>query len=164
MTDAVCSLFNGGIWNELNRYSFLTVKYHNPENLVFQHLSVKEKNENPYKNNRLEEINRMRNEVVIDILTSVDTVELVKYGGITLEVFEGFSCHNLEYNLYKESVTDMFAKRDSFPSQGKNLLQNLAKTIGLPVYAGNIRKHMNEEHKCVTETWMKKSFNYKVKE
>ena len=42
MSDAVCSLFNSGRWNELNRCAFLTVKYHNPENLVFQHVPLKE--------------------------------------------------------------------------------------------------------------------------
>ena len=112
MNDAVCYLFNSGKWNQLNRSAFLTIKYHNPENLIFQHLPIKEKIKNPYKNNRFEEINRMRNGIIIDILTSVDIVEIVKCGGVILEVFEGFFCHNLEYNPYTEFVTDMFQKRD----------------------------------------------------
>ena len=127
MNESICTLFNSGRWNELNRSAFLTIKYHNPENLIFQHLPVKEKIENPYKNNRLEEINRMRNGIIIDTLTSVDIVEIVKYGGVILEVFEGFFSHNLEFNPYTEFVTDMFQKRDMFKSQGKDLLQNLAK-------------------------------------
>ena len=127
MNDAICTLFNSGKWNELNRSAFLTVKYHNPANLIFQHLPIKEKVENPYKNNRLEEINRMRNGIIIDTLTSVDIVEIVKYGGVILEVYEGFFCHNLNFNPYTEFVTDMFNKRDYFKSQGKDLLQNLAK-------------------------------------
>ena len=49
MSYAVCSLFNSGRWNELNRCAFLAIKYHNPENLVFQQLPVKEKVKNPYK-------------------------------------------------------------------------------------------------------------------
>ena len=49
MSDAVCILFNSGRWNELNRCVFLIVKYHNLENLVFQHLPVKEKIKNPHK-------------------------------------------------------------------------------------------------------------------
>ena len=48
ISDSVFTLFNSGRWNELNRSAFLTVKYHNPENLVFLHLPVKEKFENPY--------------------------------------------------------------------------------------------------------------------
>ena len=127
MSDAICSLFNSGKWNELNRCAFLTVKYHNPENLVFQHLPIKEKFENPYKNNRLEEINRMRSGIIKDTLSSVEIVEIVKYGCINLEVIGGIFCLDLEYNPYTEFVTDMFEKRNLFKSQRKDLLQNLAK-------------------------------------
>ena len=164
MNDSIFTLFNSGRWNELNRSAFLTVKYHNPPNLIFQHLPIKEKIENPYKNNRLEEINRMRNGIIIDTLTSIDIVEIVKYGGIILEVYEGFFCHNLEFNPYKEFVTDMFEKRDLFKSQGKELFQNLVKKIGLSVYGCNIRKDINEEYICVTENWMKENFDDRVKE
>ena len=164
MNDGICTLFNSGRWNELNRSAFLTIKYYNPENLIFQHLPIKEKIKNPYKNNRLEEINRMRNGVIIDTLTSVDIVEIVKYGGEILEIYEGFFCYNLEYNPYTEFVTDMFEKRDLFKSQGKDLFQNLAKKIGLSVYGGNIRKDINEEYKCVTENWMRENFDDRVKE
>ena len=111
MSDAIGVLFNSGKWNELNRSAFLTIKYHNPENLIFQHLPVKEEVKDPYENNRLEEINRMRNGVIIDTLTSVDIVEIVKCGGVILEIYEGFFCHNLEYNPYTEFVTDMFEKK-----------------------------------------------------
>ena len=164
MNDAVCYLFNSQKWNQLNRSAFLTIKYYNPENLIFQHLPIKEKIKNPYKNNRFEEINRMRNGIIIDTLTSVDIVEIVKCGGVILEVFEGFFCHNLEYNPYTEFVTDMFEKRDLFKSQGKDLLQNLAKKIGLSVYGGNIRKDINEEYKYVTENWMRENFDDRVRE
>ena len=116
------------------------MKSQNPENLVFQHLPVKEKVKNPYKNNRFEETNRMRSQITIDTLTSVDIVEIVICGGFILEVFEGFFCHNLEYNPYTEFVTDLFEKRDLFESQGQDLVQNSAKKIGLSVYGGNIKK------------------------
>ena len=49
MNDAICYLFNSGKWNQLNRSAFLTIKYHNPQSLIFQHLPIKEKNNNPYK-------------------------------------------------------------------------------------------------------------------
>ena len=80
------------------------------------------------------------------------------------EVFEGFFCHNLEYNPYTEIVTVIFAKTYLFKSQGKELLQNLATKIGLSVYFGNIRKDISEEHKCVTETRMRELFDDRVKE
>ena len=106
----------------------------------------------------------MRNGVIMDTLTGIDIGEIVKYGGIILEVFDGFFCHNLEYNPYIEFVTDMFEKRDMFKSQGKDLLHNLAKRIGLSVYGGDIRKDINEEYKCITENWMRENFDYRVKE
>ena len=102
MNESICSWSKNGSWNELKRSAFRTVKYHNPENLVFQHLPVKNKIKNPYKDNRLEKINRMRNGIIIHTLTSVDIVEIVKCGGVVLEVFEGFFCHNLEYISYTE--------------------------------------------------------------
>ena len=114
-SDAVGSLFNSGRWNELNRCAFLTVKYNNSENLVLQHLPVKEKIKKPYKNSRLEEITRMSIGVIIDTLTSVDIVEISKCGGVFLEVFEGFFCQSLEY-IPTEFVTDMFEKRHVFKS------------------------------------------------
>ena len=97
-------------------------------------------------------------------MTSVDIVEIVKYGGVILEVYEGFFCHNLEYNPYTEFVTDMFETRDLFKYQGRDLFQTLVKKIGLSVYGGKIRKDINEEYKSVTENWMRKIFDDTVKE
>ena len=114
MKESICSSFNTGRLNELNRSAFLTVIDHNPENLVFQHLPKEEKIKNPYRNNRLEEMNGMRNGIIIDTLTSVDIFEVVKCGGVILKVYEGSFCHNLEYNPYTEFVTNMFDKRGLF--------------------------------------------------
>ena len=119
---SICTLFNSERWNAINRKAFLTVEYHNPENLVFEHFPVKKKIESPNENNILEEINTMRNGIIIDTLTSVDVVEIVKCGGVILEAYEAFFCHNFEYNPYTEFVTDMFEKRYVFKSQGKVLL------------------------------------------
>ena len=67
------------------------MKHRNPEKLFFQHLHVEEKDNNPYKNTRLEKINRMRNGIIVDILTSVDIVEIHKCGGPALEFSKDFS-------------------------------------------------------------------------
>ena len=56
----------------------------------------------------------MRKGVIVDTLTSVDIVEVVKCGGVTLKVFEGFFCYNLEYNPYTEFVTDIFEKKEIY--------------------------------------------------
>ena len=81
-----------------------------------------------------------------------------------METFERFLCYNLEFNLYTEFVIDMFEKRYLIKSQGKVLLQNLAKGIGLSVYGDKIRKDINKDYRCVTETWMRESFDDRVKE
>ena len=46
----------------------------------------------------------------------------------------------------------MSEKKRFFKSQGKDLLQKLAKKMGLSVYRGNIRIDINGEFNCVTET------------
>ena len=147
MSDAVCSLFKSGRRNELVRSAFSAVKNHNLENHFFQRIPIRENIVNPNENNRLGEINRMRNGITVDTLTNVDIVEIVKCGVVILEIYEEFVCYNLEYNPYTEFVTNMFQKRDLFISQGKDLLQNLAKKIGLSVYGSKNRKDMNKESK-----------------
>ena len=63
----------------------------------------------PYKNNRLKEINCSRNGFIIDTLNSNDIYELAKNGG-----FEGFFCHDVQYNPFTDFVNDMVAKRDLY--------------------------------------------------
>ena len=87
----------------------------------------------------------MRNGIIIDTLTSVDIVEIVKCGGNVLEVFDEFFCHNLDYNPYTESVTVMFERRDLLKSQRIDLLEDLARKIGLSFYGVINRKVINEE-------------------
>ena len=106
----------------------------------------------------------MRNGIVICTLTCIDIVELVICAGIFSEVYECSFCHNLEFNPHTESVSVVFQKRDLFKSQGKDLLKNLAKKIGISFFGGNLRKDINKEYERVTETWMREVFNDRVKE
>ena len=50
--------------------------------MIVQHLPVKEKEK---KN----EVNRMRNGYIIQVLTSVDIQEIVKIGSKVIEIYEG---------------------------------------------------------------------------
>ena len=126
MNNAVCELFISGKWHELNRSAFLTVKYHNPENLIFQHIPTREKISSTYENNGLQNTKRSRNGVIIGTLNFADIVETVKGGGFMLEVYEGFFCHDMQYTPYTEIVNDMAAKRDLHKEHRKDLLQALA--------------------------------------
>ena len=88
MSDAVCTSFNSSL-NELNRSAFLTLMCHNPENPLPAR-SNKRKINKLFKIIRLEALNRMRNRAIIDTVTFVVFVELVKNGGEIFDVYEGF--------------------------------------------------------------------------
>ena len=60
----------------------MKIKYYNPENVILQHLPVKE------EVNKIE-VKRLRNGYIIDTLTSVDIQEIVKIGGKVVEIYEG---------------------------------------------------------------------------
>ena len=66
----------------------------------------------------------MRNDIIVDTLTRSDIVELVECGGMILQVFEGFFCHNLDYNPYTELVTDVFEKKGLFKAQRNRFVSN----------------------------------------
>ena len=100
-------------------------------------------------------MNRSRNGNFKDSLHSVDTIEIVKVGGVVLEVCEKFFCYNLQFNSYVKFVNNMVAKRDLHEKQGKDLLQGLYKKVSNSVYGGNICVDNNDQFKCVTEVLMK---------
>ena len=81
--DVYVEAFKNQTFNQYGDESaILTIKYYNPPDLTFQHLTVKEKNKNI-------EVNRMRNGYIIDTLTSVDIPGIVKIGGKVIEIYEG---------------------------------------------------------------------------
>ena len=83
MNSVYVEAFNNQTFNQDGDESaILRIKYYKPRNLIFQHLPVKEKGKNV-------EVNRMRNEYIIDTLTSVDFCEIVKIGGRVIEIYEG---------------------------------------------------------------------------
>ena len=64
---------------------------------------------------------------------------------------KGYSVITWNKTLIQNLLLKCLKERDFFKSQGKDLLQNLAKKIDLSVYGGNIGKDIKEEYKCVTE-------------
>ena len=113
----------------MNRSPFLAVKYHNPENQTFQHIPLKERVKNPYRNNRLEKINRSRNSIIIDTLNSVDILEIVKCNGVILEVSEGFFCQILRCVSYTDFVSDIFSRPDLQKNKGKTHSKHWIKRL-----------------------------------
>ena len=70
------------------------MKYYNLENVIFQHMFVKEQVFNAIKN-RWEEVSRFRNGYIRQHLTSVDIEKIVRVGGVKIELCEGFICDSL---------------------------------------------------------------------
>ena len=115
-SNLLCELFSNNEWKSLNKTGFFKVKYHNPENLVLQHMAVKEDVFIETKN-KCECVNRFRNVDITQHLTSVDIEEVVRIGGVIKEFYEGSICDNLDYNPFKKYILDMTAKRNEYEKQ-----------------------------------------------
>ena len=164
MNDSVCSLFNNKKFEELNLCCFLTVKYHNHEDLIFQHLPARDRVQIPYKNNTYEDMNRARNGVIIATLTSIDIIEIVKTGGVILKVYEGFFCESLDFNPYSNFVLDTHNMRNEYKKKGNDLSATQVKKVMCSVYGGNVRKDILDKYVCVSDDWMDREYDKSVKE
>ena len=114
MRDVYVETFNNQTFNEDGDESaILTIKYHDPPDLIFQHLPIKEKVEKI-------EINRMRNGYIIDTLTSVDIQEIIKIGGEVVEIYEGVIYHeNFKISPFKRVIEKIFALRKKYKDKKK---------------------------------------------
>ena len=157
MNDVYVEAFNNQTFNEDDDESaILTIKYHNPPNIIFQHLPVKEKVKKI-------EVNRMRNGYIIDTLTSVDICEIVKIGGKVIEIYEGVIYReNFKVSPFRKVIEKMFALRQKYKDEKNDLMQGLVKLIMNSLYGVQIRKDINESYSCKSETWMKTEFDENV--
>ena len=160
-SDYFCELFIDREWENLNKRGFFKIKFYQPENLVFQHMSVKEKVFNDRKN-RYKEINRFRNGDITQHMTSVDIEEVVRQGGYIVKILEGFICDNLEFNPFERFIIDMTNKRIKYKEENKTLLQTITTKVSKAVYGGCIRKDIEESYKCVTQSWMRNEYDESV--
>ena len=111
----------------MKKSGFFKVKYYNPEDILFQHLSVEESVLND-RRNRFEEINRLRNGYITRHSTSVDIKENVRVGGLILEFLDGFICDNIDFNPFEDFVIDVTAKRNNFKKEKKVIANFNGKT------------------------------------
>ena len=156
--DDVCvEAFNNQSFNENGDESaILTIKYHNPPDLIFQHLPIKEKVKKI-------EVNRMRNGYIIDTLTSVDICEIVKIGGRVVEIYEGVIYgENFKISPIRKVIENLFTLRQKYKDEKNDLMQALVKLTMNSLYGVQIRKDINESYHCKSETWMKTEFDENV--
>ena len=157
MNDVYVEAFNNQSINENGDESaILTIKYHNPPDLIFQHLPIKEKVKKV-------EVNRMRNGYTIDTLASVDICEIVKIGGRVVEIYEGVIYReNFKKSPFRKVIENLFTLRQKYKDEKNVLMQVLVKLIMNSLYGVQIRKDINESYLCKSETWMKTEFNENV--
>ena len=154
MKDVYVEAFNNQTFNEDGDESaLLTIKYHNPPDLIFQHLPIQEKVEKI-------EVNRMRNGYIIDTLTSVDIQEIIKIGGEVVEIYEGVIYReNFKISPFKRVIEKLFALRKKYKDGKNDLMQKLVKLIMNSLYGVQTRKDINESYHSKSETWMKTEFD-----
>ena len=96
--------------------AILKIKYYNPENLIVQHLPVKEKEKKI-------EINRMRNGYITQVVTSVDIQEIVKIGGKVIEIYEGVIYReNYKVSPFKKVIDKLFDLRQKNKEENNEVM------------------------------------------
>ena len=112
MNDVYVDAFNNQTFNEDGDESaILTIKYHNPPNLIFQHLPIKEKVKKL-------EVNGMRNGYIIDTLTSLDIQEIVKVGEKVIEIYEGVIYReNFKVIPFRKVLEKLIASRQKYKDE-----------------------------------------------
>ena len=157
MNDIYVEAFNNKTFTQDgNEPGILTIKYYNPPNLIFQHLSVKEKVKKI-------EVNRMRNGYIIDTLTSVDFQEFVKIGGKVIEIYEGgIYRENFKISAFRKIIEKFFTSRQKYKDEKNDLMQWLVNLIISSLYGVQIRRDNNESYYCKSEIWLKTEFDENV--
>ena len=157
MNDVYVKAFNNLSFNQDGEESaILTIKYHNPPDLIFQHLPVKEKVKKL-------EVNRMRNGIIIDTLTSVDIQEIIEIVGRVIQIYEGIIYRdNFKITPFGKVIEKLFALRQKYKDEKNDLMQGLVKLIMNSLYGVQIRKDINESYYCRSENWMKTEIDENV--
>ena len=109
MNDVHVESFNNQTFNEDGDESaIITIKNHNPPDLIFHFLPIKEKVKKV-------EVNRMRNGYIIDTLTSVDICEIVEIGGRVVQIYEGVIYRkNFKTSPFRKVIEKLFALRQEY--------------------------------------------------
>ena len=157
MNKTYVEAFNNQTFNQDGDESgILRIKYYNPPDLIFQHLSVKEKVKNI-------EVNKMRNGYIIDTLNSLDIQEIVKIGGRVIEIYEGVIYReNFKINPFRKVMETLFSLRQTYKDEHNDLMQKLVKLIMVSLYGAQIRKDIDQSYKCKSQHWMETEYDQNV--
>ena len=146
--------FNNQTFNQDGDASaILRKECYNPPNLIFQHLPVKEKVKNI-------EVKSMRNEFIIDTLTSVDICEIVKIGGKLIEIYESvFYREIFKISPFRKVIEKLVTSKQKYEDEHNDLLQGLVKLFMNSLGGVQIRKDIDQSYKCKSQHWMETEFD-----
>ena len=114
---------NGQLVENFNTQTFnqgsaiLKIRYYTPKNLIVQHLPVKERG-------KKFEINRLRNDYIIDAFTSIDAHEIIKIGGKVIEIYEG-----VNYREIVKVFDKLSALGQNYKDENNEIMQLLVKLL-----------------------------------
>ena len=88
-------------------------------------------------------------------LTFVDIQEIVKIGGVVIEIYEGVIYReNFKVSPFKKLLYEIFALRQKYKDEGNDVMQLLVKLIMNALYGEFLRREILESFECKSEQWM----------
>ena len=139
-----------------NESALLKMKCYNPPDLLFQHLTIKEK----VKNN---DVHRMRNGYTVDVLTSVDIQEVIKNGGKAIEIYEILIYReNFKLSPFRKIIEKLFTLGQTFEDEGNALMQKIVISIINTLYGIQIHRYFSQFYKCNKQNWIETEFDDNV--
>ena len=136
--------------------AILKINYYNPKSLMVQDLPAKGKE-------RKIEINRMRNGLITQVLTSVDIQEIVKIGGRVIEIYEGVLYReNFKLNPFEKVNDNLFTLRQKYKDERNDVMQLLVKLNMNALFGEFLRKDITESYQCKPEMWMMTEYDERV--
>ena len=92
-------------------------------------------------------MNCVKKGYITDTLKSVDIQELVQVGEKVFEIYEGVIYReNFKISPFRKVIENMFALRQKYKDEHKDLLQGLVKLITNSLYGVQICKEINQSY------------------
>ena len=117
---------------------FLRVRYHNPKNLTFQHLPVKD--DVILDRKRYADVNRLQNGCITQVLPNVDVDENVKMGRKI--------CNKEKFKVspFRNVIEQLFKLKMKYKEEGKDLTEDFMKKNMHSINRQSIRKDVSEQY------------------
>ena len=105
----------------------------------------------------------MRNGYIVDVLTTVDIQEIVKIGGMVIEICEGVIYREIfKLSPFKKVIDKLFELRQKSKIDNNDVMQLLVNLFRNSLCGEQIRKDIEESYQCKSEIWMKTEYDERV--